>query len=848
MVITAQRKRLLSATVLALLAQGALLAPLPDWVRMGALLLWAVVIPGHLLAEIIGRDFGAPPTQLEWGVYAVGAGYALLLGLLLLLSYLPGPLLPWHLHVAVDLALLALVVAAWPIAGEDAHPQVPLLRREIVALLLLLGVAAGLRLVQIGYAEFHGDEARAALRAAAVIQGYDDVLFLHKKGPAEILLPTAVFAALGNLTETTARLPFAMANLTALAAAFWLGRRLWGPVAGIAALLLLAVDGFFIGFARIVQYQSLVLLMSSLTLLILVRLWQEPRQIGRGLLLAALLLAAGLWSHYEAGLAAIPALLLVALLWRSYPGQRGALGRGLAAAIGLGAGLLALFYAPFLTHGQFDATYTYLVERRIVGEGFPVNNVADLWARLTTYSSAYYALTLIGGVIVLLVAAYQHSLGPRRGLVAGAILVTGVVLTAWQPTWATLGGRDWWIAVALVALLPVLLAPQTAPPARLLWLWFGALLIIMLGFTSKPRTHVYVFFMPWALLLGMGAAQAAEWLAARVAAPRLRRLGVGLALVALLVFGGYVYQMFVVTSPEVLRTWHVNWPWGYWRPYATLDNRALFGFPLRNGWKAVGQLYADGTITGEYSTNEVEYWTPIWYTRGRLRCNERATWFFQISNPQPDPVGYPAALEAWIGDRYQPWGTVTQQGEPRLLIRRADAGSAPLRPFALEEYAPAFDAAATAQLPLGYPVVEPAIAHRLDANFSGLIRLEGYALDAPPLLRGGDTVRLTLYWRALQDMPDSYKVFNQAHAGDGALIAQQDGYPVCGGRGTWQWDPGELIVDEHLLTVRADAPAGSYPLYTGLYIEETLARLSVVDATGAAVGDQVYLTDLTIAP
>ncbi len=217
--LTAQRKKLLSAVVLAFVAEALLFTSLPDWIRVGALLLWAVFIPGHLLVEIVGRDFGAPATRLEWGIYAMGAGLALLLVLMLLLSYVPGPLPSWYLHVGVDLVLLILLVAAWPIAGEEPHAdlsrlQLPLPRWEIVTLLLILALAAVLRLTNLGYAEFHGDEARAILRAAAVVQGYDDVLFLHKKGPAEILIPTAIFAALGNITETTARLPFAIINLS----------------------------------------------------------------------------------------------------------------------------------------------------------------------------------------------------------------------------------------------------------------------------------------------------------------------------------------------------------------------------------------------------------------------------------------------------------------------------------------------------------------------------------------------------------------------------------------------------------------------------------------------------------
>ena len=50
---------------------------------------------------------------------------------------------------------------------------------------------------------------------------------------------------------------------------------------------------------------------------------------------------------------------------------------------------------------------------------------------------------------------------------------------------------------------------------------------------------------------------------------------------------------------------------------------------------------------------------------------------------------------------------------------------------------------------------------------------------------------LTLYRRGLQEIPDSYKVFVQSYYGDGVMVAQHDGYPVCGARGTWLWDPGD---------------------------------------------------------
>jgi hypothetical protein len=887
--LTAQRKKLLVAVALALVAQLLLFLPLPDWLHVAALLLWAAFIPGHLLVEVIGRDFGAPATRLEWGVYAVGAGYALLLALLLLLSYLPGPLPSWYLHVGVDALLLVLLIAAWPIAGEEPLPTLPLPRWEVAALLCVLALAALLRLANLGYAEFHGDEARAVLRAAAVIQGYDEVLFLHKKGPAEILLPTAIFAALGNLTETTARLPLTVANLTALAAIFWLGRRLLGPIAALAALLLLAVDGFYIGFARIVQYQSIVILMSALTLLILVRLWQAPRLLWRGLLLAAIFLAAGLWAHYEAGLVAIPALFVLGVLWfgsgsvargggpaeaeeahaetslaavpprdklrrgdrdAGAPGAepRRALAAGVGGALLLGTLLLALFYLPYLLHEQFAATYTYLLDRRIAGGGLPVNNAADLWLRLTTYSSSYYGLTLITLVLTGLLMLYRRVLGRWGAWIAGSALLVFVALTTIYPQWATVGGRDWWVLLAALALLPAWVLPRTRPEERLLWIWYGAPLIILLGFTDKPRTHVYTFFTPWVLLVGMVVQHIAAAWAARSQQPRrLAWAGAAIAAMVALIFGGYVYQVFAVTRVEVLRTWNENWPWGYWRPYAALDNDALFGFPLANGWKAVGQLYADGTLSGDYATNEVEYWSPIWYTYGRMRCDERADYFFQINTFQSDPLAYEQALETQLADRgFQPWAKVTIDGEARMQIRRRGEAASTPQSFALEEYAAAFDAAATPDLPLGYPVVEPRIEHPMDVNFGGLIRLEGFDLDAPTPLEPGSQFRLTLYWRPLQEIDASYKVFNQSYYGDGVMVAQQDGYPVCGGRGTWLWEPGVQVADMHLLTIQPDAPDGLYPLYTGLYIEETLARLNVVDETGQPVADRAHLTDLRV--
>ena len=208
-----------------------------------------------------------------------------------------------------------------------------------------------LALYQLGYAEFQGDEGRAVLRAAAVVQGYENVLFLHRKGPVEILLPTLTYALTGHLTETTARLPFALANLAGVVAVFVLGWRLFHPLAGWVAALFLALDGYFIGFARIVQYQSIVILTSVLVVLILVRLVQRPEALRRYLVLAAFLFATGVLAHYEAALVIVPGLYLLWLVWQRHKPPRFV--RALVIALLVAGATAASFICPICSTQPF---------------------------------------------------------------------------------------------------------------------------------------------------------------------------------------------------------------------------------------------------------------------------------------------------------------------------------------------------------------------------------------------------------------------------------------------------------------------------------------------------------------
>lgn len=860
--------------LLALLAHAILLWWPQLLVQAIATLVLTGLLPATLFIELLLDRSAAKPAAAERLLYTIATSYMAMVLVSLLLSYLPGGLTAWQTYAGFDGLLLLLLALYWwrtpavnkaPIAEElftdnDRFTTPSPKRRWLISgfLILLIGGAL-LRFPNLGYAEYHGDEARAALRAAAVIQGYEDVLLIHKKGPTEILLPTVIYSLSNHLTETTSRLPFAIAGFVALFAIWLLGWRLFGPLVGFIAAFLLMFDGYYIGFARIVQYQSIVILMTACVVLILHRLTVRPVASIRYLTLAALLLATGLYSHYEASLAILPAFyFLVVLLYRHPNVRKQTLVATLIAGT-IGVAMLALFYVPFVLHPQFGATLTYLTERRIgldipgadaTGDGgFPYNNLADYFLRSTVYNTTYYELLRMLALVSALIFLYAKLWGRRLAGVLGLLLLAILVVTFTQPQWFVVGETDYTFLFFGLALLPPLLAFKLPANEHALWLWFGLPFLFALFFTLKPRTHIYIFFMPWSLLIGLTVVRAKAWLNARMTRGTVNVAGVTLGTICALLFGIYAYTYFIYNGVEVLRLWDTDRPPGYWTAYDRPDHLGMFGFPLAAGWKVAGALYGDGTIAGDYENNEDKQWGPMWYTRGERQCERTADWFFETSSFEPvSPERYQTMMENLALNNFKQWGIVTIHDQDRMVIyKRALPGEEfVLRTLPLAEFTPQFDGLTTPDLPLTYPVVNPPIGHPLHLNLADQIWLEGYDIDYPQPLQPGDIITLTLYWRAQRPIDKSYTVFNQSFYDNGTMVAQLDSLPVCGRRETWQWDPGELITDIHEIPVKADAPDGLYPLYTGMYDFKTGDRLRILDENGERVDDWVHLTDIRI--
>ncbi|MGD2206226.1 MAG: glycosyltransferase family 39 protein [Anaerolineae bacterium] len=149
---------------------------------------------------------------------------------------------------------------------------------------------------------------------------------------------------------------------------------------------------------------------------------------------------------------------------------------------------------------------------------------------------------------------------------------------------------------------------------------------------------------------------------------------------------------------------------------------------------------------------------------------------------------------------------------------------------------------------------DESIQHPVHLDLGDRVRLLGYTLDAEHALPGGsaqltagDTLLLTLHWQALAPMEKRYTVFTHLLDADGQIRAQMDSEPQGGGLPTDRWAVGQIVQDNYALTVADDTPPGPHVLEVGMYLLETLERLSVRDPdTGESLGDRVLLGTIEV--
>ncbi|MBC7249149.1 MAG: glycosyltransferase family 39 protein [Anaerolineae bacterium] len=125
--------------------------------------------------------------------------------------------------------------------------------------------------------------------------------------------------------------------------------------------------------------------------------------------------------------------------------------------------------------------------------------------------------------------------------------------------------------------------------------------------------------------------------------------------------------------------------------------------------------------------------------------------------------------------------------------------------------------------------------HSAPVELGAGVTLLGYDLSRT-VVRPGETLPVTLYWKTAQPLTVDYSAFAHVVAPDFYVLTQQDNahpgyYP------TTRWGTDEYNRDVHPIPIPVDMPPGIYQLAVGMYNPFTGERLPVLsDVPGAEVG------------
>ncbi|RME96730.1 MAG: hypothetical protein D6768_21230 [Chloroflexi bacterium] len=139
--------------------------------------------------------------------------------------------------------------------------------------------------------------------------------------------------------------------------------------------------------------------------------------------------------------------------------------------------------------------------------------------------------------------------------------------------------------------------------------------------------------------------------------------------------------------------------------------------------------------------------------------------------------------------------------------------------------------------------VPAAAVHPARVDFNRQITLTGYHFSqAQP----GGLLTATFFWQAQAPIEVDFTVFVQVVDAENNIVAQGDSKPQRGFYSTPHWQPGEQIVDSHIIAIGDDVPPGTYDVLVGFYEAAGGQRLQILDEAGQFKADHLRLRGVEI--
>jgi hypothetical protein len=348
-------------------------------------------------------------------------------------------------------------------------------------------------------------------------------------------------------------------------------------------------------------------------------------------------------------------------------------------------------------------------------------------------------------------------------------------------------------------------------------IWTAIMMLPTLLAEDAPHFLRGVGVLPIAALfpaLGM------EWLIARISGRVSRRVAP-----VLLPPGSVCVASAVVISVSLIST-----ATAYFGDYARAEMPAYWfeegaemlagqvnGF-LGGGWD--GEQMLHGEPEGRDVYIEPVLW-EAWPSVRFLVARSPSVKLLPSDQPWPAVGSGPAAIFLWpYADWERVWAMLNNPAEIRVQKGALSQGDRDPEPY-------------TTYLSFTVTPIEtrpPALA-----RFQGGVELVGATMGFVD-----QGVQLELVWYATARLKDDYTVFVHYQRG-GERVAQADGQPAAGHYPTRRWRSGDLVHDDHSITLPYSPDPSRDQIIVGLYRPEDGQRLALLDGAGNPIGDSVVL-------
>lgn len=806
------------------------------WLRWPAALALAFILPGWAWLPCLNwfhTSNGVERIILVGGFSSLFSALALFITVLL-----PGPFNEPAVLITLNVVTLAGLLSQCTLIyfRKTPKPQTPKspnfnlhwlpgVSKIGLTLLAIFIIAAFIRLPRLSYAEFHEDELENMRLIVAAYRGEEYAPFLDSKGPIHWLLPAAIWYLNGWLTEGVARSPFALTSLLLIPLIYSLGRRMSGgrDSIGLLAAGFVAVNGFFVAYARFIENQSLIVFWGALAVWLAYRYYTEDRY--QFLPWLALSLAIGLIAHPDVLLYLPVFAFIIGLKLYNNRSTWQLQWPWLLSAGLIFIGLTGLFYIPYLTDPDIGAVGQYFAEERI-GQSLLYNRVHNLFDQDKLYSTHYHAPLLVLLLTWLLFRLFGQW--GWRGWSLFGLLVLAIISTVALPQLWLVGGLTFaFIPYALLTLI-LLFQPKTPVETKILFLWFSAPLGALLFLAQDAADHVQIAYPAWALLAAFGLVDLWGYLNQASLLGPMVRVGLRFAVVATLTLAAVlilVYQYLAFLAPVTVY-WQAkidsatNPASIYNRLYGSIPRpRKIFSNPRLAGWKVAGYLWETGQLSGDFRSINESFAVPIWYTFQTPRScyNDPQNYWVQR-----DWQGWPEEEAELAEQGYTLTRVVLVDQQPKLHLYEKNGLPGPPEILDLEAYRYKFDLLA---IPARF-AREETVSQPASFNFGDKLLLRGY--DLPQAASRNQLLPVTVYWEGLAPMDIRYRAFVHLVDSQEVRWGQQDDDPACRLL-TTDIRPGQRASRQFRVPIDPATPPGEYKLILGVYQPETMERLAIWD-------------------